>query len=105
MRYTAQVCNTFKFQLEVINILEIRAYEINNEERIPGIKNWLGWEGLLLMETLTQEEKEKCRNTKGLFSMLSIRFKPCHNHIMLALQYLKLHRKSNESVQEWMCRL
>ena len=29
-------------QLKVIDILETRAYEINDEERIPVAKNWLG---------------------------------------------------------------
>ena len=46
------------FQLEVTNILETRAYEINAEERIPVIKNWLSQEGLLFMESIMQEEKE-----------------------------------------------
>ena len=44
------------FELEVISILETRAYEINDEERIPVINNWLGGKGLLLMEDFTQEE-------------------------------------------------
>ena len=47
------------FQLEVTNILGTGAYEINDEERIPFIKNWLGQEGLLLIEYFTQEEKEE----------------------------------------------
>ena len=47
------------FELEVTNILEIRAYRISDEEKVPVIKNWLGCEGLVLMETFTQEEKEK----------------------------------------------
>ena len=38
------------FQLEVMNILETKAYEINNEERILVIKNCLGQKGLLVME-------------------------------------------------------
>ena len=51
------------FQLEVMNILETRAYDINDEERILVIKNWWGQEGLLLMETSMQEEK---KNHKGI---------------------------------------
>ena len=47
------------FQLEVMNILETRACELNDEETIPVIKNWLAWEGLLLMKNFMQEEKEK----------------------------------------------
>ena len=63
------------FQLEVMNILETRAHKINDEERIPAIKNWLGMEGLMLLETFTQEEKEKCQTARGLFSVLSNRFR------------------------------
>ena len=57
------------------------------------------------METFTQEKKEKCKDTNGLLAVLSNRFKPCHSHIILALQYQKHHRKSNESAKEWMSRL
>ena len=46
------------FQLEVMSLLQTRAYKVYDEERIPFIKNWPGQEGLLLMETFTQEEKE-----------------------------------------------
>ena len=46
------------FQLQVMNILEIRHCEINDEERIPVIKNWLGWDGLLLVKSFTQEENK-----------------------------------------------
>ena len=37
--------------------------------------------------------------------MLSNKMKPHHNHIILSLQYQKLCRKGNESVQEWMGRV
>ena len=52
------------FQLEVTNIIETRAYEINDEDRILLIKNWLDEEGLLLMKTFTQKERAKCKTTK-----------------------------------------
>ena len=39
---------------------------INYEERIPVIRNWLGWESLLLMGTLMYVAKEKYKTTKGL---------------------------------------
>ena len=37
--------------------------------------------------------------------MLSHKFKPCHNRIVLSLQCIKLKRKSHESAQEWADRL
>ena len=44
------ILNCLISNLEVTYILQTRAYTINYEERIPVIKNWLGHEGLLLME-------------------------------------------------------
>ena len=73
------------FQLEAMNILETRAFEINDEERMQVTKNWLGRDGLLLMLTFTLEKKKKCKSTKGLFSVLSNKFKLHHNHIILSL--------------------
>ena len=49
--------------------------------------------------------KKKCKTAKRLFSMLSHKFKPFHNRIVLSLQELKLKIKSHESTQEWMGRL
>ena len=33
------------FEMEVMNILHTKAYELSAEEEVPVIKNWLGWEG------------------------------------------------------------
>ena len=61
--------------------------------------------GLQLIKTFTNEEKENCKTTKGLFTVLSQKIKPCHNRIVLFLQYHKLKRKSHESAQLWMGKL
>ena len=37
---------------------------------MPIIKNWLGREGLQLMKTLTNAEKEACKSATGLFIVL-----------------------------------
>ena len=87
------------FQPEVTNILETRVLKISDEERILIIMNWLDQEGLLLMEIFMQEEKEKCKPTKGLFPVLSSRFKPCHNHVIISLYYQNLQRKTKESAK------
>ena len=68
-------------------------------------RNWLGQEGLLFIEAFTHKEKEKCKTKKVLISLLKNRLMTCHNYITLAVQYQKLHRKSNESAQEWKGRL
>ena len=93
------------FEMKVMKILEAKAYEITDEEKIPVIKNWLGRRGLQLIKTFTKKGKEKCKMPKGLFPVLSHKLKPCHNKIVLLLQYLKLKRKSHKSNQEWMGRL
>ena len=81
------------FQLKMTNILEIRAYEINDEDRIPVIKNWLGQEVLLLMETFMQEEKDKCKVMKGLFSVLSNRFRLHHICIIIVITIPKKQKQ------------
>ena len=83
--------------MEVINIPETKAHELTMEEKVPVINNLLGKEVLQLIQTFTFEEKEKCTTEKGLFTVLCSTIKLQHNRIIISLQYLKLHRKSNES--------
>ena len=85
--------------MEVLNILETKLYGLSGEENIPMIKK-LGWEALKLIQTFTQEGKEKCRNTKGFLKVLCSEFQLQHNRIVTLLQYHKLNKK--ESMQEWM---
>ena len=46
-------------------------------------------------------EKEACKSAAGLYNVLKEKFRPLHNEITLSLQYRKLHKKENGSVQEW----
>ena len=46
--------------MEVTNILQTRPYELNDEEKVPVMKSWLGREGLQLIQTHTSSEKEAC---------------------------------------------
>ena len=46
-----------------------------------------------------------CKNSTGLFNVLTGEFKSQHNDMILLLQCCKLHRKGNESAQKWMDRL
>ena len=92
------------FEMKVMNILETKAYLLINEEKVPVIKIWLGQKSLQLIRIFTNEEKEKCKIVKGLFLVLSDKFRLYHNRIELALQFKKTE-KSNESTQEWMGRL
>ena len=93
------------FKIKVMNIPKTKTYELTDEEKVPVTKNWLGMEGLQLIKTCTNEEKEKCKTAKGLFSIISHRSKPFHYRIMLLLHHCKWKRKSHESAQEWMVRL
>ena len=54
-----------------MNTLETKSYELTEEEKVLVIKNWLGSEGLPLIKTFTNEEKEKCKTSKGLCSVFS----------------------------------
>ena len=108
-RFNRDVPNMYvellNFQLEVMDILGTRARKINDEERITVIKSWPGLEHLLLLKTFIQEQKENFKITEGPFSVLNIRFKPCHYYIILSLQHDKSTKKPNVSAKEWMVRL
>ena len=52
MRYV----ELMNFQMEVTNILETRAIELTDKEKVPVIKDWLGHN--VLIKTFTHEEKE-----------------------------------------------
>ena len=52
--------------MEVMNILEIKTYELIDEEKIMIIKNWQAG-GLAMHKTFTNKEKEKCQTVKALF--------------------------------------
>ena len=61
--------------------------------------------GLKIIQTLTNADKETCKNTTGLFNVLKEKFRPQHNQMILSLKYCKLHRKENETVHKRMGRL
>ena len=42
-------------------------YTISQAERKAIIKNWLGGQGLQLLDSLTQAEQEVCNTKEGLF--------------------------------------
>ena len=57
----------FNFEIGVTNILEMKAYELVDEEKVQVIKNWLGQDGLHLIQAFTYEIKEKMQNNKRFF--------------------------------------
>ena len=63
--------------MEAKNILKTKMYELNDEEMVLVIKNWLGREGLQLIKTFTRERN--VQDTKRIFSVLSQKFKQYHN--------------------------
>ena len=54
------------------------SYNIQDNEKVPVLLNWLGKEGLQFMQVLNDENKEKCKASKGSFEVLSEKFK-LHN--------------------------
>ena len=50
-------------------------------------------------------DQDVFKMARGLFSTFSEKFKPCHNQIVLLLQYYNLKRKSHYFAQEEMGRL
>ena len=50
----------------------LQNFNISQTERVSIIKkNWLGRQGLQLLETLTQAEQEACNDEEGLFKILN----------------------------------
>ena len=72
--------------MEVINILQTRTSELNDEENLRK----------------TNFKKYTCKRMRGLFKMLSEKFKPQHNETILLFQCCL---NSEESAQEWIDRL
>ena len=56
----------FNFQIEV-NIFMTNNDNTKESERVQIILNWLAWEGLSFMQTLNDEDLEKCRISMGFF--------------------------------------
>ena len=49
------------FKMEVVNILQTKTYDQNDEEKVQIIKNWLGQEGLQFTQTLAYTKKDTCK--------------------------------------------
>ena len=56
------------FKMEVANVWQTQAYDLNDSEKVSILKNWLGKEGLQFIQTLANIEKGACKSTIGLFS-------------------------------------
>ena len=63
---------------------------------MPIFINSLGCEGLRLIQTLNDSEKEKCKTSTGLFEVLSEKFKPQHNETILYLYTVNLKGKKRK---------
>ena len=74
------------FEMEVTNILQARTYKLTEDETVPIIRNWLGREGLQLIQTLINSKKVAYKRVEGMFSSQSENFKPHHSETILSLQ-------------------
>ena len=90
-------------KLEVNNILS--TYNSPQNEQLAMVKKWLGRKRLQFIEGLMNEEKTTCNTLDGLFETLKSKFRPQFNETIKSLQFRKLCRSDNESLQEWMGRL
>ena len=81
------------FEKEVTYMLQTKTYEYNEEDKVPVIRNWLGREGLQLLQTNPNLEKGACK-TVGLFATLDQKFKLWHSKTILPLQYCKVEKKN-----------
>ena len=79
----------------------MNSYNIQENEKVPIIRNWLGHKGLRFVETLNGKKQEKCQTCFGLLKVLSAKFKMQHDETIVSLQYCKLVREE-ESAEELM---
>ena len=75
-------------------------YNAQEADKIAMVKNWLGREGLHYIETLMENKKEGCSTLEEFINMLAAKFKLQYNETVKLLQFRKLYRLENESVDE-----
>ena len=80
----------------------LQNFNISQQERVSIIKNWLGRQGLQLLETLIQTKREACYDEEGLFEILNTMLRPQYNEKIKSLQFHSLARYYNESMKGWM---
>ena len=68
-------------EMEMMNILQIRAHELYNEEKVPIIKTLVQKEGTAVNKNSEKETNQQ----KDCFSMFSEKLKPQHNKTILLL--------------------
>ena len=66
--------------------------------------NWIGRQGLQLLETLMHTEHEVCTEEESLFEILNDMLTLQYNLTIKLLQFSKPVRQHNESKEEWMGR-
>ena len=55
------------FEMKATSILQMKIYELTEEEKVPLIKNCLGREDLQLINAFMNPKKETCKTARGLF--------------------------------------
>ena len=80
-------------------------FNFSQAEKVSIIKNWLGSQGLELLETLTQTEHKACNDKEGLFRMINKKFKLQYNETIKSLKFHNLVRHHKEIMDKWRGRL
>ena len=89
------------FEIEVGNIFIINSFKVYKGKKMLINMNLLSFEGLNFVHRLTDKEKEICRMTKGLFEVLSEKFKHHQNEMMVSFPYCDLIGEEDKSAEEW----
>ena len=80
-------------------------YKTNDADKIKIDKNWLSGEGLKFIQTSTKWSKKHAKLFMYYLISLAEKFRSQHNKSIQSLQYHKLRRQTEETVEEWMGRL
>ena len=60
-------------------MFQAEVYDLNDEEKVPVIKNWLGREGLQFIQPFTNTNNKACKRAKRVFNV----FKQNSNHSIM----------------------
>ena len=60
-----------------------KSYDIYESERVQINMNLLGHEGPHIVQTLTSNEQEICKNNAGLYSICTVKFEYQHNETII----------------------
>ena len=93
------------FKLECENAFEMASPSYTEAKKVSVVKNWLGRDGIKLVDGLAEADKDRCKTYKGLCEVLAEQFHPFHCETTSTLQFQHMKHEAGEEVETFMARL